>query len=145
MAKNGKISNIGMASGHIFLVLWYSEGGKMALLTGCGMNTSLFSRVADPSRPQHHDLGTSNNIAALGPYSRTSYDKSYASDLSRWPSRPIRSVRFIVTCTRIWTLTAVKEITSQDKPVDTHIYQVLILCWDKVERRWPNLKSTLGL
>ena len=37
----------------------------------------------------------------LGPYSRTSYDISQASDWSRWPSRPIRSQRYIVTCTRI--------------------------------------------
>ena len=35
------------------------------------------------------------------PYSRTSYDISLASDWSRWPSRPIRSLRYIVTCTRI--------------------------------------------
>ena len=40
----------------------------------------------------------------LGPYSRTSYDISKASDWSRWPSRPIRSLRYIVACTRIWTL-----------------------------------------
>ena len=37
----------------------------------------------------------------LGPYSRTSYDISQVSDWSRWPSRPIRSLRYIVTCTRI--------------------------------------------
>ena len=33
-------------------------------------------------------------------YSRTSCDISWASDWSRWPSRPIRSPRYIVTCTR---------------------------------------------
>ena len=33
-----------------------------------------------------------------GPYSRTSFDISWASDWSRWPSRPIRSPRYIVTC-----------------------------------------------
>ena len=32
-----------------------------------------------------------------GPYSRISYDLSWASDWSRWPSRPIRSLRYIVT------------------------------------------------
>ena len=37
----------------------------------------------------------------LGPYSRTSYDISYASDWSRWP---IKSLRYVVTCTRIRTL-----------------------------------------
>ena len=36
----------------------------------------------------------------LGPYSRTSYDISQASDWLRWPSRPIRSLRYIVTFTR---------------------------------------------
>ena len=36
-----------------------------------------------------------------GRYSRTSYDISEASDWSRWPSRPIRSLRYNVTCTRI--------------------------------------------
>ena len=40
----------------------------------------------------------------LGPYSRTSYDISQASDWSRWPSRPIRSLRHFVTCTRIRAL-----------------------------------------
>ena len=34
-------------------------------------------------------------------YSRTSYDISQASDWSRWPSRPIRSLRYIATCTII--------------------------------------------
>ena len=34
-------------------------------------------------------------------YSRTSWDISYASDWSRWPSRPIRSLRYIATCARI--------------------------------------------
>ena len=42
--------------------------------------------------------------AELRPYFRTSYDISYASDWSRWPSRPIRSLRCIVTCTRIRAL-----------------------------------------
>ena len=32
--------------------------------------------------------------------SRTKYDISQSSDWSRWPSRPIRSLRYIVTCTR---------------------------------------------
>ena len=40
----------------------------------------------------------------LDPYSRTSYDISWASDWSRWPSRPIRSLRYIITCTRIRAL-----------------------------------------
>ena len=35
------------------------------------------------------------------PYNRTSCDISQASDWSRWPSRPIRSLRYIVTCARI--------------------------------------------
>ena len=35
-----------------------------------------------------------------GRYSRTSYHTSQASDWSRWPSRPIRSLRCMVTCTR---------------------------------------------
>ena len=35
------------------------------------------------------------------PYSRARYDISQASDWSRWPSRPIRGLRYIVTCTRI--------------------------------------------
>ena len=35
------------------------------------------------------------------PYSHTIYDISWASDWSRWPSRPIRSLRYIVTCMRI--------------------------------------------
>ena len=39
--------------------------------------------------------------AGLEPYSCTSYDISQASD---WPSRPIRSLRYIVTCTRIRAL-----------------------------------------
>ena len=39
---------------------------------------------------------------ASSPYSCTSYDISKASDWSRWPSRPICSLRYIVTnCTRI--------------------------------------------
>ena len=33
----------------------------------------------------------------LGQYSRRSYDISWSSDWSRWPSRPIRSLRYIVT------------------------------------------------
>ena len=37
----------------------------------------------------------------LGPYSRTSFEISEASDWSRWPSRPIRSLRYIVTYARI--------------------------------------------
>ena len=36
-----------------------------------------------------------------GPYSRTSYDTSLSSDWSKWPSRPIRSLRYIVACMRI--------------------------------------------
>ena len=39
-----------------------------------------------------------------GACSRASYDISQASDWSRWPSRPIRSLRYIVTCTRIRAL-----------------------------------------
>ena len=35
------------------------------------------------------------------PHSRTSYDISQASDWSWWTSRPIRSLRYIVTCTRM--------------------------------------------
>ena len=44
---------------------------------------------------------TASVLHSLEPYSRTSYDISHASDGSRWPSRPIRSLRYIVTCTRI--------------------------------------------
>ena len=40
-------------------------------------------------------------LNALGPYYRMSYDISLASDWSRLLSRPIRSLRYIVTCTRI--------------------------------------------
>ena len=40
-------------------------------------------------------------IEGQGPYSLTSYDISQVSDWSRWSSRPIRSLRYIVTCTRI--------------------------------------------
>ena len=46
--------------------------------------------------------------ACQGPCFRTCYDISYTSDWSRWQSRPIRSLRYIVTCTRIragkWSL-----------------------------------------
>ena len=34
-------------------------------------------------------------------YSRKSYDISWISDWSRWPSRPIRSPRYMSTCRRI--------------------------------------------
>ena len=30
-----------------------------------------------------------------GPYSRTTYDISQASDWSRWPSQPIRNLQYI--------------------------------------------------
>ena len=40
-------------------------------------------------------------VAEQVPYSRASYNTSQASDWSRRPSRPIRSLRYIVTCTRI--------------------------------------------
>ena len=36
-------------------------------------------------------------------YSLTRYDISHASDWSRWPPRPIWSLRYIATCTRIRT------------------------------------------
>ena len=36
-----------------------------------------------------------------GTYARTSYDISQAWDWPRWTSRPISSLRYIVTCTRI--------------------------------------------
>ena len=54
-----------------------------------------------------------------GQYSRTSYNISYALDWSRWPSRPIRILRYIVTCTRIgielhteWTRTVVLSMAT---------------------------------
>ena len=50
-----------------------------------------------------------------GPYSRTSYDISQVSDWSRWPSRPIRSLRYIVTCTRIWLL--ILDFAEQYRPI----------------------------
>ena len=43
-----------------------------------------------------------NTSRQLNSKYRTSYDISQASVWSRWPSRPIRSLRYIVTCTRIW-------------------------------------------
>ena len=49
----------------------------------------------------------------LGAYSRTSYDISWVSDRSRWPSRPIRSLPYIVTCTRIWG-----QISSNVQPLE---------------------------
>ena len=52
-------------------------------------------------------LRTLGNQRELGPYSRTSYDISQASDWSRWPSRPIRSLRYIVTCTNTCLVTTV--------------------------------------
>ena len=61
---------------------------------------------------------------AQGPYSRTSYDISWASDWSRWPSRPIRSLRYIITCTRIralmlyeWKIRLFGSIRYSVKPV----------------------------
>ena len=45
-----------------------------------------------------------NGENSTGPYSRTSYDISQASDWSRLQSRPIRSLRYIVTCTRVRAL-----------------------------------------
>ena len=44
-------------------------------------------------------------FCGLGLYSHTSYDISYASHWSRFPSGPIRRLRYIVTCTSIRTLT----------------------------------------
>ena len=40
----------------------------------------------------------------LGSYSRRRYDISWAYDWSRWPSRPILSLRYIVSPTRIRAL-----------------------------------------
>ena len=40
---------------------------------------------------------TSSRRKPAVPYSRTSYDISKASDWSRWPSRTIRSLRYIGT------------------------------------------------
>ena len=56
--------------------------------------------TAVQNAPKPTSLNTAHH-AWQGPYSRTSYDISSASDWSRWPSRPIRSRRYIVTCTRI--------------------------------------------
>ena len=52
-----------------------------------------------------------NVLCLLGPYSRTSCDIWYDSDWSRWQSRPIRSLRYIVTCTRIWALVSFGNIS----------------------------------
>ena len=41
------------------------------------------------------------NWATVSHHSRTSYDISQPFDWSRWSFRPIRSLRYIVTCTRI--------------------------------------------
>ena len=49
----------------------------------------------------YHDYSRYDSDEDQGPYSRTSYDISWASDWSRWPSQPIRSPRYIVTCARI--------------------------------------------
>ena len=57
----------------------------------------------------------------LGPYSRTSYDISLASDWSRWPSRPIRSLRYIVTCTRIRALGQRLLFADQYTPYFNHV------------------------
>ena len=59
-------------------------------------NATIYRRLRKPTiyRNLYENTG-------LEPYSRTSYDISQASDWSRWPSRPIRSLRYIVTCTRI--------------------------------------------
>ena len=58
----------------------------------------------------------------LGPYSRTSYDISQASDWSRWPSRPIRSLRYIVTCTRIRAL--------QRSKYNMYNSPIAVACWN---------------
>ena len=50
------------------------------------------------------------NSITLGPYTRTSYDISLDSDLSRCPSRPIRTIRYIVTGTRIRALVDIDTI-----------------------------------
>ena len=74
--------------------LWrscYSEHGVARHLT-CGLRVILY-------------LAGCHDSAAMrrpGPvFSYKGYDISRASDWSRWPSRPIRSLRYIVTCTII--------------------------------------------
>ena len=57
----------------------------------------LFQRKVLARLPSHH-------FDDLYQYSPTTYDLSYASDWSRRPSRPIRSLRYIVACTRIRVL-----------------------------------------
>ena len=47
-------------------------------------------------------------LSGQGPYSRTSYDISQAWDWSRWPSRPVRGLRYVVTCTRIQALAGMR-------------------------------------
>ena len=42
---------------------------------------------------------------------RASYDIPQAPDWSRWPSRPIKSPRYIVTCTRIRAQNFVEPVT----------------------------------
>ena len=47
--------------------------------------------------PQREHVLNYTPACCQGPYSRTRYDTE-ASDWSRWPSRPIRSLRYIETC-----------------------------------------------
>ena len=58
-----------------------------------------------------------------GPYSRTSYDISQVSDWSRWPSRPIRSLRYIVTCTRIRLL--ILDFAEQYRPTRPIVTRIM--------------------
>ena len=70
----------------------------------------------------------------LDPYSRTSYDISWALDWSRWPSRPIRSLRYIVTCTIIWAC----------HPANPEVYQMLAWCWASVVDHEPRSSQHLN-
>ena len=68
------------------------------------MIQGLFNNIVSCRPMAICDTQRSVTYDTLCPYYRTSYDISYASDWLRWPSRPIRSLRYIVTCTRIRTL-----------------------------------------
>ena len=77
------------------------------------------------------------DIVLCGP--ATSYDISLASDWSRWPSRPIRSLRYIVACTKIRAQTSLFSSTQKGDPANTkHLYNIYKML-DQLGRRCINV------
>ena len=90
----------------------------------------------------HDIMLKKRRLPSLGPFSGTNYDKSWASDWSRWLSRPIRGLRYIATCTRIrsWTIQRTFLLV---------VFLVWCLAWSGVRfmlgrrrRRWANMNPT---